>query len=153
MQMFTLSIKMGNAEVQTVADVGHLLEKIARRMGEGMYENSLQAAFMDANGNRVGSWAITEVEDRDDARRTDPRTSHERSAGRVDYDDLMRRVWAHWDDTIMPLSDDDFALLVNKPRNVAAKIRQTLEKQGRLARVGTAINDNNQRVMTFRPIS
>lgn len=55
--MFTLTIETGNAAMQTPADVGRALEKVARQLAEDLsgYPDGL---IRDDNGNTVGRYAL-----------------------------------------------------------------------------------------------
>ena len=62
------------------------------------------------------------------------------------------QLWAMWDDGHKFFTDDDVADLISKQRNVAAKVRQGLEKDGLVHRSQwTAVNGRGQQVLKFRP--
>lgn len=53
---FTLTLKLGNAAMQTPADIAEALRTVANRLdAAGIYANEI---IMDENGARVGSWDI-----------------------------------------------------------------------------------------------
>lgn len=53
---FTLTLKLGNAAMQTPSDIAEALRTVASRLDTaGVYANEI---IMDQNGARVGSWAI-----------------------------------------------------------------------------------------------
>jgi hypothetical protein len=150
MEQLTITVTFGNEAMQSLADAGHMLEPVVKRWGEG--ENYRSDVLRDENGNTVGSWVVEMIEDRGDARRTDPETSHQRQGGRVDVDRLMEKIWNRWDDNHRFTTDDDIADMLSKPRNVAAKVRQRLEKDGLLYRSPwTTVNPRGQQVLKFRP--
>ena len=55
--MFTLSIKMGNAEMQTPEDIRRALREVATEMARG----KVSGVILDANGNNGGRYGMTEV--------------------------------------------------------------------------------------------
>lgn len=53
---FTLTLKLGNAAMQTPADIAEALRTVANRLdAAGIYASE---TIMDLNGARVGSWEI-----------------------------------------------------------------------------------------------
>jgi hypothetical protein len=56
---FTLKITIGNEGMETLTDIANAVYAAARKLTEGK-ETSL---ILDANGNYVGSYEITEEED------------------------------------------------------------------------------------------
>jgi len=55
--MFTLSIKMGNAEMQTTEDIRHALREVATEMARG----KVSGVILDVNGNTVGRYGMGEA--------------------------------------------------------------------------------------------
>lgn len=53
---FTLTLKLGNAAMQTPEDIAEALRVVASRLdGAGIYASEI---IMDLNGERVGRWEI-----------------------------------------------------------------------------------------------
>lgn len=164
-QHFQLTIKLGNEAMQGPDDIAHALMLIGENIG---IKRATQGSILDANGNTVGDYQVLDTADAD-ARISDPISSHERTAGRVDRDELMGHVWQMWterpDGTAIggSFTDDNVAEWTGKPRNVAAKIRQALEDDGLVTRWRYMNADNEpvharkpnprgQSVLCFRPV-
>lgn len=71
---FTLEIKLGNAAMQTPADVGRALEKVAGGLVTSGWDGIESGRIRDENGNTVGTW---NVEDPPEAERACPACGHE----------------------------------------------------------------------------
>ena len=59
---FTLEIELGNDAMRKYADIARQLKKLSSNWNEYSYAPSKMdyAAIMDANGNKVGHWEITD---------------------------------------------------------------------------------------------
>jgi hypothetical protein len=55
---FTLTIDLGNASMRTGHDIAHALAKVATLIEERVDGNIAAGSIMDANGNKVGRWAL-----------------------------------------------------------------------------------------------
>lgn len=58
MAKFVLTIKLGNAEMETGRDVADALRKVAHRIEDNALPLGDVDAIMDMNGNNVGSWEV-----------------------------------------------------------------------------------------------
>jgi len=58
MNTFTLTIKLGNAAMSEPEDVAEALTRAAGLIQE--YGFDAPKSLIDQNGNRVGSWAVSE---------------------------------------------------------------------------------------------
>ena len=57
---FELTIRLGNAAMQTAADVADALRRAADWIEEyAAMEHGEAVTLLDANGNRVGAWTVT----------------------------------------------------------------------------------------------
>ena len=59
---FTLTIELGNDAMQTANDIEGVLRKLGQRLPyiSDPPEDGDEGSIMDDNGNKVGSWSITE---------------------------------------------------------------------------------------------
>lgn len=56
---FKLTIKLGNAAMQTPDDVAEALRKLAAKMDHTEFSGLEFGSIRDVNGNTVGSWELT----------------------------------------------------------------------------------------------
>lgn len=56
---FTFEITLGNDAMKDPADVAESLERVAQTLRDYGFECEA-STILDANGNRVGTWALTE---------------------------------------------------------------------------------------------
>ena len=54
MEKFTLTVKMGNAEMSTPEDIRHALRDVATAISRG----KISGVILDANGNNVGTYGM-----------------------------------------------------------------------------------------------
>lgn len=65
MSTFNLTIKLGNAEMQSEYDIAASLRELAERLeNESVFQNaaisdSFKPGIYDVNGNRVGYWEVS----------------------------------------------------------------------------------------------
>lgn len=60
MSKFTLTIKLGNAAMQTGQDVAGALADVVRDVIHWEDLSGMMRPIIDDNGNRVGEWEVTE---------------------------------------------------------------------------------------------
>jgi hypothetical protein len=58
MDLFTLTITVGNDAMQTRRDIAKALRAVAERLASPYGETTDDGAIFDLNGNKVGRWAI-----------------------------------------------------------------------------------------------
>ncbi len=57
---FTLTIETGNDAMETAADIGRALQTLGRQFISGAKVPDDGGKIMDANGNTVGKWEVSE---------------------------------------------------------------------------------------------
>jgi hypothetical protein len=58
---FTLEIDLGNDAMQTGSDVAAALRRLAVKLSDSLFdEGADHGRIMDLNGNKVGTWEVSE---------------------------------------------------------------------------------------------